>query len=459
MIRLPRTLMGRNALLLAGLIISSQTLTLALFAALVLIPQADRVAGIVAQSIVAVSSTLDEVTPATRAELIAQLNASPYLEVLPGNQPPPVRTDQPSVLERFFMQALVDRLESQTEIAWRVGDGRVVWLDIELGGKPYWIAARAPNAIEPVGALLLSVVAASLLIGLFGLFITRQIDQPLRHLAEAADELNLGHSSQPISVSGPAEIRALASSFNQMTERLAEAESERAFVLAGVSHDLRTPLAKLRLAVEMMPAADELRETAVLQVERMDRLLQQFLDFARGFDAEPERPAELSDLLRACADECGAQGAVRLHDAPDTVLVVRVEALRRAIVNLIENALTHGAPPVEITLKSSAGRITIEIADRGPGLSGDQLETVKVPFRRGGPSMAPAGSGLGLAIAERIVHLHEGTLSLIAREGGGLIARVELPRIVPPHEPVPVGDHTVNPARSADNTRADMPLV
>lgn len=423
----PRSLFGRNALLLVGLILSSQILALGLFGGLVLYPQAKRVADIVAQSVAAISITLDTVPVEGRAALIDSLNQSPYLSVQPGRAPPPGREGMPTLLEQLFLQELVDRLGAQTEMEWQVSRGRVIWVQLELGGEPYWVAARAPNAFEPLAAGLASAALVSLLALVFGLFLTRQIVQPLRHLEVAADGLSLGAPGNPIAVSGPREIAALAASFNRMSQRLASAEQDRALVLAGVSHDVRTPLAKLRLALEMIPIGDALRDTAVRQVERIDRLLRQFLDYARGSNVEPRDIFDLTALAREIAKECDldprgavcAPGAVQISGFPNS--------MRRALVNLVENALQYGAAPVVLTVSVEAGTVHISVRDHGPGVADDQLPALKSPFRRGPDAQGTSGSGLGLAIAERVARMHAGALEIANAEGGGLLVTLTIP--------------------------------
>jgi two-component system osmolarity sensor histidine kinase EnvZ len=423
----PRSLFGRNALLLIGLILSSQILALGLFGAMVLYPQAKRVADIVAQSVAAISTTLDAVPAEGRAALIESLNRSPYLSIRPGDEPPPEREGRPSLLERLFLLELVDRLSTQTDLEWRVSRGKIMWVRIELGGEPYWVAASAPNAMEPLAAGLASAALVSGLALIFGLFLTRQIVQPLRRLEVAADGLSLGAPGKPIAVSGPKEIAALAASSNRMSQRLALAEQDRALVLAGVSHDVRTPLAKLRLALEMIPIGDALRDTAVRQVERIDRLLRQFLDYARGSDVEPRQTYDLAALAREIAGECELDPQEAVVAPTAAVISGFPMGMRRALVNLVENALQYGAAPVVLTVSVEAGAVLISVRDHGSGVADDLLIALKSPFTRGPGAQGTSGSGLGLAIAERVAAMHGGVLAIANADGGGLLVRITLP--------------------------------
>lgn len=425
---LPRSLFGRNALLLVGLILSAQILTLSLIWLMLVAPQTKRVADIVATSVAAVSKTLDAVPDENRDELLRTLDESPYLTIRPGSRPPPEQQSLPTPLEWMFMQELVDRLSTQTEMDWRAGPGKVIWVQIYLGGEPYWVAAQAPDALEPLTTGLASAALVSLLVLVFGLILTRQIAKPLRTLQAAADGLSLGAPGQPIAVTGPKEIEALGASFDRMSARLAAAEQDRALVLAGVSHDIRTPLAKLRLALEMIPIGYDLRDAAVRQVERIDRLLRQFLDYARGPDSETEREIEIVGLAREVAADCQLDAFEAVTAPPDLWILGYPESLRRALMNLVENAQAHGAPPVTIIVKEEPLQVSIEVRDYGPGLPAGLSESLKTPFRRGPQAMAFAGSGLGLAIVDRVAQQHGGKLILVSADGAGMIGRIEIPR-------------------------------
>jgi two-component system osmolarity sensor histidine kinase EnvZ len=327
-------------------------------------------------------------------------------------------------LERHFMQALVDRLRDQRTLEWQSSPGRTIWVNLSLGGQSYWVSAKPFGVADPLLAGVVTVGAVSLLIVFLGLLMSRQIASPLRALTVAADRLALGQVGEAVPVQGPREVRALSASFAKMMERLEESQRSRALVLAGVSHDVRTPLAKLRLAVEMMPDQSDLRETAIRQVTQIDRLLQQFLDHARGFDAEPLRAFDPSAVARsAAADVAGALNLI----APDTDFVLgRPESLRRALVNLLENAFTHGAPPVSLTVETTSSELAFAIRDGGPGPAEDQIPRLRQPFERGEGAAVP-GSGLGLAIVERVAVLHGARLDLRRLPGGGFEVRLAIP--------------------------------
>jgi two-component system, OmpR family, osmolarity sensor histidine kinase EnvZ len=217
------------------------------------------------------------------------------------------------------------------------------------------------------------------------------------------------------------------SAFNRMAGDLASMERERAMVLAGISHDLRTPLSRLRLAVEMSGADAAAAQGMNADIEEMDQVIGQFLDFARG-DAEAREPVALDAL----ADEVAAHFAklgkpVRRTGTSGVTLPAARMALHRALMNLVDNALRHGGGEIEIAASRNDGGAILAVFDRGPGIPAGEVERLKRPFTRLDEARSgQGGSGLGLAIVERVAHAHGGRFELAPREGGGLAARLVL---------------------------------
>jgi two-component system osmolarity sensor histidine kinase EnvZ len=232
-----------------------------------------------------------------------------------------------------------------------------------------------------------------------------------------------------VPVQGPREVIELGRSFNRMTERLASAERERNFMLAGISHDLRTPLAKIRLAVEMLDpgrVTDDLRETIVRQIEAMDAMLAQFLDFARGVDQEAFEqvlPSKIvSDVVEAAGNPHVTAGPIDGAPVPGKPV-----ALHRAASNLVSNAIKYGQPPILVENRYDGDSCVISVRDHGPGLSAADRERLTQPFVRGDSARGGPGSGLGLAIVARVAQSHGGRLMLENADGGGLRALLVLP--------------------------------
>jgi two-component system osmolarity sensor histidine kinase EnvZ len=267
-----------------------------------------------------------------------------------------------------------------------------------------------------LGLLALALVGAWL--------IASNLARPLAALTRAAARIGRGEAHQPLAEEGPRELKSLAAAFNRMARDLESMERERAMVLAGISHDLRTPLSRMRLALEMSGAR---QEEMVADVEEIDAIIGQFLDFARGVNEEKSRQ-DLSALMDEVTEHYTRLGKnVSLKRNGAVTLPFARLAVRRAVSNLVDNALRYGREPIELELEKRSGMAVIEVRDRGPGIPADEAERLKRPFTRlHAARSGPPGAGLGLAIVERIARAHNGMLELAPREGGGLIARLAL---------------------------------
>jgi two-component system osmolarity sensor histidine kinase EnvZ len=337
-----------------------------------------------------------------------------------------------------LMQDLAERLrerlgaETEMRFAPRL---QMLFVRVVAAGTPYWIGVpvppRPPADDVPTRALTWTlVVLAFLLVAAF--VFARYLARPLRELTSAVIRVGHGETPPPLPETGPSEIAAVNRGFNTMTANLRQIERDRAVLLAGVSHDLRTPLARLRLGVEMGTRDDTLRAGMVSDIEEMDRIIGQFLDFARSDAATAFEPANLDAIVGACVDRYASMGKpVTFKPGHVPMLPVKATAISRLVANLIDNALAYGAPPVEVATSASPDTATVVVNDRGPGIAPGEVEHLKQPFTRATEARARAdggaGAGLGLAIVDRIARLHGGRFDLLPREGGGTLARVTLP--------------------------------
>jgi two-component system osmolarity sensor histidine kinase EnvZ len=198
-------------------------------------------------------------------------------------------------------------------------------------------------------------------------------------------------------------------------------------VLAGISHDLRTPLSRLRLMLEMSGAESTASEAMITDIDEIDAVIGQFLEFARS-ETGDKSENDLNELLDDLAGHYARLGRkVSFKHQPIPTFPFARMAVRRAVANLVDNALRYAGEPVEIRTSMADGKIGVEVLDRGPGIPAGEAERLKRPFTRLDDSRAgPGGAGLGLAIVERVARAHTGTLQLLPREGGGLLARLTL---------------------------------
>jgi signal transduction histidine kinase len=274
-----------------------------------------------------------------------------------------------------------------------------------------------------LGVLLVSVIALSLLA-------VRWLTRPLGVLAVAADELGRDIRRAPLAEEGPAEVRRAAAAFNTMQARLQTYLREREQMLAAVSHDLRTPITRLRLRAELIED-ESLRVKFARDLAEMESMTTAALDFLRGAHVnEPLQPVDVSALLESLqADMEEAGQAVQVHGQAAAPYPARALALKRCLANLIENAVKYGTR-AEVRLEDDGRELRITVADDGPGIPEAELERVFEPFYRieGSRSRETGGVGLGLSVARDIVRAHGGELTLRNRPGGGLEAVVTLRR-------------------------------
>lgn len=420
---------ARAAVGLISLLAVTQVVTLALYYFLVMEPQARRIATLLAQSVTSIAETMERLPPSEQEAFLERLSRSPYLRIYPDLKSWPDDADSPTWLESVFLKMLAANLSETSAFEWRRGDDGRLWLAMTLAGKRYWMSTRPPDQWRPEWAFGLTAALSLVLSIAAGLFLQRRFGQSFRALSAAARRVSLSSSPETVPVQGPREVIELGQSFNRMTERLATAERERNLMLAGISHDLRTPLAKIRLAVEMLEpgrVTDDLRDTIVRQIETMDAMLAQFLDFARGMDQEAFEQVVPAKIVADVVQAAG-HAQVTAAAADGAAVPGKPVALHRAVSNLVSNAIKYGQPPIVVACRYDGDSCIISVRDHGPGLSAADRERLIEPFARGDSARGGPGTGLGLAIAARAAQSHGGRLVLKDADGGGLLASLVLP--------------------------------
>jgi signal transduction histidine kinase len=302
----------------------------------------------------------------------------------------------------------------------RLRDG--TWASFAYAGPPLRVAWPYHLLAEAVALMLLVIAVAVIAV--------RRATRPLAVLASAADELGANINRAPLPEEGPDEVRRAARAFNSMQARLKDYIEDRGRILAAIAHDLKTPLALLRLRTEALSNDTELKAKFEGDLQRMERLVTETLDFVRTLDSpEAARPVDVGALLESLKDDTATLGwdveiAGQARPYPG-----RAQALQRCLTNLVENAVRYGAR-ARVALEDSDDALRIRIADKGPGIPDHELERVFEPFYRVDASRnrETGGTGLGLAIARTIARAHGGNVTLRNAEGGGLEALLTLPR-------------------------------
>jgi len=430
----PRSLFGRLALLLLAVVAVALVATILFF-------RQDRITLLARQfgdtkivQLQAVRAALEANDTPERRESIGRIGREYGVRIVPESERPfmggaPV----PPLLEPLEAR-LREALGPGTEL--RVAPGRgLLLVRVDAAGTGYWVGFPLPPRPQaedgPSRAALWSLILAAVLLAAAFTF-ARYLARPLRELSATVERIGRGEAPPPLPEHGPSEIVALNRGVNRMAANLRQLEHDRALLLAGVSHDLRTPLARLRLGIEMEAREDATRAGMVDDIEEMDRIIGQFLEFARTDEDTAREPRDPNAIVGACVDRYVRSGKdVRFVPGAVPVVPLRPTALSRLVANLIDNAIAYGAPPVEVTTGAADGRIVLDIADRGPGIAPGEVERLKQPFTRASAARTHAsgvaGAGLGLAIVDRIARLHGGTFDLLPRDGGGTIARVTIP--------------------------------
>jgi signal transduction histidine kinase len=292
-----------------------------------------------------------------------------------------------------------------------------------------WLAARQSHRrLARLGVVaVLSLLAVAVGIGAYP--VARRLTRRLERLRAGVEGLGAGDLAARVPVEGRDEVADLARSFNRAADRIAALVGAQRTLLAGASHELRSPLARIRVALELMGAdRPDLRDRVAKDVAELDDLIAELLLASRLPAAEDLDRRAVGDLLGRVAEEA-ARCAAEAGGEPATVKG-DARLLRRLVRNLLENAARHGAPPIEASVERRAGRVRLRVCDRGPGVPEDERERIFAPFYR--PSSRPpaeAGSGLGLALVRQIARGHAGDVACLAREGGGSCFEVDLPAV------------------------------
>lgn len=344
--------------------------------------------------------------------------------------------EYPSVREKviaeFFTNQIEDKLSKelkidQATVYFQFKPSPRIWVQTpEMNGN--WVReplkTYANYSPELIFGWLLGVplISAAIILTL-----VRQLNRPLKRLQDAANSYSRSGTAPYLETNhGPQEIREVNQAFNLMIYTLDQTERDRRIMLAGISHDLRTPLTRIRLSAEMMPDDDFLKEGLIYDVEDMDAILNQFISFMRdGSDEEPQ-DTDINMLLQELIIQFKPLD-IRFTPQQLPVIQARSLSLKRLIGNLINNAKRYGAEPIEISAQADDEQLLISVADHGEGIPADKIADLMQPFVRGNDARTVQGSGLGLAIVKRIVDIHEGQLFIHNRAQGGLEAVISLP--------------------------------
>lgn len=429
----------RTFFMLACLIAASMAVWVESFRIVERTPRAEQIAAQIASIVTITRSALLHSAPGQRRELLFDLASNEGIRVYPRESTDKVTPPEDSSLMPLVQEALRSRLGIETRFAGTVNEIPGFWISFTIDDDDYWLTLDRERVERTSGIQWLGWVAATLLLSLLGAaLISRLINLPLARLTQATRAIGRGQQPDPLPERGPTEIREANSSFNQMVLDLKRVESDRALILAGISHDLRTPISRMLLEVEMADLPPEARSGMQSDLAQMDAIIGQFLDYAKPANSERFVAVDLSGMAVDVSREAARLPDVEITNdiAADIEVLGNPIDLRRLINNLIENARRYGKTPgtertqIHIRCRREGDKALLEVGDHGSGVPESEMDYLLRPFTRRDSARSQAnGAGLGLAIVKRVVQRHGATLSLSNREGGGLIIRILFPSL------------------------------
>ncbi len=440
---LPRGLAARTALvLLLGLaVVQGAGLTIHAFDRLDV--QREGQARDIAVRVASLYRTVALTDPARRAAVLAELRRGPDLAAAISDSPPEVDMPEMPLLDQRLLRV-------NMSLAF-LGPPQLHWQQMAVYGGYMWrqavIGMRLPSGdwlnvtatLEPLRpwhspAFLIAFIAMSAAAALLSLWAVRRLTAPVRTLAEAAEALGRDVNAPPLPEDGPTEVATAAVAFNTMASRIRRFVQDRTELLTAIGHDLRTPITRLKLRAEFVED-DEQRGKILADLEELEAMVSATLAFGRDVRAgEPVSPIDLAELLRTILDDAGDARPDLLdklgYEGPAHLTVeARPLSLKRALVNLVSNAVTYGGSARVRLSQPDSRAVAVEIEDNGPGISLIEMDRVFEPFHRGEPSRSreTGGVGLGLPIARNIMRAHGGDITLANRPSGGIKATATLP--------------------------------
>ncbi len=433
------SLFWRTFFLLALLLLGSIAAWLQTLRSLEFEPRAVQMAQQLASQVNLSRAALVHADAIARVSLLKTMSDEEGLRIVPrepGDQFTPFDSD-------VVIREVTSRLGKNTVVASRVNGQVGLWIGFDIDGDDYWLLtdqARFNAAAGKTWVIWLVVAAALSLTG--AALIARLINRPLKELSFAASHVREGNfaASRLNEAVHTSEIREVNIGFNRMAQRLAKVEQDRAVMLAGISHDLRTPLARLRLETEMSVADLDARAHMAADIAQLDAIIDKFLDYARP-DKVKLDPVRLADVVDACTyafkDNPDVRLQVRLED--DLLVLADEVELGRILSNLLENARRYGKSPdtglaqISIVAKAQDKSVLLRVRDHGVGVAEEQLGNLTKPFYRGEAARTAAnGAGLGLAIVDKTVQRMGGVFALTNAPEGGLAAHIKLQRAYHP---------------------------
>ena len=427
-------------MLIAALLVISQLFSLKIFDLYEREPRAETLAEEIATIVKFTKASISAASPNKRLQLLNELDGTGNVRIYPANYFEKIEPIPEDPFLELVVSKIGKKLPRGTLIAVNHYGIDGIWVSFDINNNPFWVSIPKSIADRPFpwhwvgwGAIIaiLTLVAAY--------STTKRISRPINRLIEAADQVRKGHTVDKLPLDSVDEFKELSIAFNEMIDNLAKINNERRFLLASVSHDIRTPLTRIRIATEMLPdSSEELKKSMEEDMQELNEILNQFLVFARGFDDEPKNSVNIGKLLKEIQTKHARMGQnfilkkknIKTEVPKKLFIDIRPLAFQRCLDNLINNAFYYSNDKVLVQATLNEESLSISRIDKGPGIPEAQKAQLLKPFERVDEARGNTGGcGLGLTIADRIAKSHDGKLELINIKKGGLEAKIIIPII------------------------------
>ncbi|MDA9913333.1 ATP-binding protein [Methylophilaceae bacterium] len=439
MILFPKNLLNRLILIIASLIIVSQLITIKVFDYFEMEPRAESMAQEISTIVRYTKAAIQSAYPSTRLELLQSLSKMSDVKIVPAYYFENIKPLPDEIFLSMVVKKIKQNLGEDTIVTLNHYDIPGIWVSFEIGDGLFWAVIPRNVFDRPFPWHWIGWGIVVFLVSISGAyFLTTRINKPLNLLINAISKLKKGLPFKKIPEDTATEFKEVTKAFNEMASNLAKIENERRFIMGSVSHDIRTPLTRLKLSLEMLPKKlAYLKDSMDQDIDEINQIINQFLDFVRGFDDEPINSLNFGNFLIELKKQHTVLGTdlkiskiTRSKDIPANLFIdVRPLAFKRLFDNLINNGVKFSnSNKIELVAKLYNEKIVINVLDNGPGIPKAEREKLLEPFERLDQARGSiGGSGLGLAIANRIVMVHNGKLELTNRRSGGLNVKLTFP--------------------------------
>ena len=427
---IPRTLFGRTAFAFTFAFLVFSLFSLSLVVYFVAMPLTKRAADDLSALIVLTTQIWVELPPGTRPDFEKEMLERHNLFI--GMAARPLQEHETShIYIRYLEEALLNRIGEPQVVMMDADLPEWGWVDIKMGGRTLRVGFTEDRLITQIPQTMITMVLMGTLIAVTtSLLLVKRITKPLARLAEATTRIGLGKSGEPLAERGAKELVELTRNFNHMERQLKVLMDNRTTLFAGISHDLRTPISRMQLELELLDenADQDLLDDMRQNLFEMNEIITTTLQLSKGLGDQVRELVDLSSAIFEIAEDHRRQGAdILLNTHESCYCEVSVSAFRRVVNNLVQNAVRYsGNKPVRINLLCDETRAVVQVVDRGPGIPPEMREEVFQPFKRleSSRNRSSGGSGLGLAIVEQLCIANDWTIELKDSEYGGITAEL-----------------------------------